>query len=61
MLLLLIVITAEGWFASRFYKQAPGETAGSEWRVARPESTAVLDSQNGAAAEMRKPEPTGTV
>jgi hypothetical protein len=30
MLLLLIVVSVEGWFASRFYKQAPGDSAGVE-------------------------------
>ena len=50
MLLLLIVITAEGWFASRFYKQP----AGQEGPVTRSEESAI-------STQSRERETAGTL
>jgi hypothetical protein len=50
MLLLLIVITVEGWFASRFYKQP----AGAEGPMSRGEST-------GSNIQIREKETAGTL
>jgi hypothetical protein len=59
MLLLLVVVSVEGWVASRFYKPAPGEA--SAWGAPKPEATAALDARNGTPAATRERQEAGAV